>query len=48
MAEVLDDVGQNRHGKQVVEPDAPHDVLMVELVLPRDVADLDDGLARRH
>lgn len=45
---VLDDVGQNRHGKQVVVPDAPHDVLVVELVLSRDVAALDDELARRR
>ncbi len=45
---VLDDVGQNHHGKQVVVPDAPHDVLVVELVLSRDVAALDDGLARRR
>ena len=44
---VLDDVGHH-HGKQVVVPDAPHDVLVVELVLSRDVAALDDGLARRR
>lgn len=45
---VLDDVGQNHHGKQVVELGVPHGGQVLELVLSRDVAALDDGLARRR